>query len=295
MGSIAIDTQEKKPGWLKRNLPKGPSFERMRRVLASKELSTVCQEARCPNIWECFSRNTATFMILGDRCTRDCRFCGVRHGPLLMPDHKEPDRIASTVKKLGLSYVTVTSVTRDDLKDGGAEQFAKTVTAIKKVMPDTQVEILVPDFKGSTASLHIVMEAKPDVLAHNMETVPALYAKARPQADYYRSLALLSSAEKMDKHVIIKSGLMLGLGESDKELLQTLRDIIDTGCRILTIGQYLQPTKKHLKVKKFIEPALFDYWREKGLEMGFSAVASGPFVRSSYRASDLFGTLCSEH
>ena len=254
-------------------------------------LHTVCQEAKCPNMWECFSQETATFLIMGPRCTRDCRFCAVEHGPLGPPDPEEPVRVAEAAHNMGLRYVVVTSVTRDDLPDGGAHFFAETIREIRKRKPDTLVEVLIPDFQGDQAALRTVLEARPDVLNHNLETVPRLYPLVRPQADYRRSLECLRQAGQYDPAIPTKSGLMLGLGESSKEVEKTLQDLVEVGCRMLTLGQYLQPSREHLPVRQFVHPERFEIWRDTALGMGFSQVASGPFVRSSYHAQEHYEAL----
>jgi lipoic acid synthetase len=282
------ETRNPKPHWLKRKLPTGPEYESVRALLKKSGLYTVCQEAKCPNIWECFSRRTSTFLIMGPCCTRNCRFCAVAHGSPAYPDPGEPERVAEAARIMGLSYVVITSVTRDDLPDGGAGHFAKTIREIRKRMPETFAEVLVPDFKGDFNALQTVMKAHPDVLNHNLETVPRLYASARPGALYRRSLDLLKQAKQIDPAIPTKSGLMLGLGEASEEIEKTLQDLLDSGCSLLTLGQYLQPTRKHLPVERFIPPEEFDHWKETALEMGFSGVASGPFVRSSYHAKELF-------
>jgi lipoic acid synthetase len=281
-------TRNPKPRWLKRKLPSGPEYESVRALLKKSRLHTVCQEAKCPNIWECFSRGTSTFLIMGPSCTRNCRFCAVAHGSPAYPDPGEPERVAEAAQIMELSYVVITSVTRDDLPDGGAGHFAKTIREIRKRMPETFAEVLVPDFKGDFNALQTVMKAHPDVLNHNLETVPRLYASARPGALYRRSLDLLKQAKQIDPAIPTKSGLMLGLGEASEEIEKTLQDLLDSGCSLLTLGQYLQPTRKHLPVERFIPPEEFDHWKETALEMGFSGVASGPFVRSSYHAKELF-------
>lgn len=278
----------KKPPWLKRRIPAGGTYQGVRAILRRSKLHTVCQEAQCPNLGECFSRGTATFLILGDRCTRSCRFCAVEHGPSGPPDPDEPARVAEAVQSLDLQYVVITSVTRDDEADGGAGLFAETIRAIRRRMPGTRVEVLIPDFQGDWAALKRVVEARPDVLNHNIETVPRLYAAARPQAVYRRSLDLLEEVRKIDPAVPTKSGLMLGLGESGEELRETLRDLLDVGCRMLTLGQYLSPSKEHLPVERFLPPEEFAEWRQTALDSGFTEVASGPFVRSSYHARELF-------
>jgi lipoic acid synthetase len=282
------ETQPPKPAWLKKTLPKGSEYEKVRAVLGRGKLHSVCQEAKCPNIWECFSQETATFLILGDRCTRNCRFCAIAHGPLNPPDPEEPGRVGEAAKSMGLSYVVITSVTRDDLSDGGAGLFAETIREIRKKIPNALVEVLIPDFQGNTGALQTVLDAGPNVLNHNLETVPRLYPMARPEAVYRRSLDLLKNACAYAPDIPTKSGLMLGLGESPEEVDVTLKDLLETGCSILTLGQYLQPSKEHLPVERFIPPSEFDKWREQALEMGFSQVASGPFVRSSYHAKELY-------
>ncbi len=279
--------RRKKPAWLKRKLPVGPEYEGVRALIESGKLHTVCQEARCPNIWECFSHRTATFLILGSHCTRNCRFCAVESGHPEPVDPAEPVRVAEAAETMGLKYVVVTSVTRDDLADGGAEHFARTIREIRRRIPDAGVEVLIPDFRGDPAALEAVLEAEPTVCNHNVETVPRLYPTARPEADYRQSLALLERAAAIAPRTPTKSGLMLGLGETEAELAATLADIRAAGCSILTLGQYLQPSSAHLPVERYVPPEEFDAWRERGLEMGFSDVAAGPFVRSSYRAGEL--------
>jgi lipoyl synthase len=277
-----------KPPWLKRRFPSGPVYEQVRNLLKEVHLHTVCQEARCPNMWECFSHKTATFLILGDRCTRNCGFCAVAHGPAMGPDTEEPSRVAKAVEQMALQYVVITSVTRDDLPDGGAGVFAETIESIRDRMPETYVEVLIPDFKGDIDAIKKVVFARPQVFNHNIETVPGLYPTVRPQADYQRSLYVLETTKKFDPLIITKSGIMLGLGEEEQEVLNTFQDLLKVGCNFLTIGQYLQPTKGHLPVKRFVPPEEFQKLREKALEMGFDEVASGPFVRSSYHAKELY-------
>jgi len=256
-------------------------------MIQKGRLHTVCQEAKCPNIWECFSHKTATFLILGNRCTRNCRFCAVAHGPVAPPDLDEPMRVAEAVLRMNLKYVVVTSVTRDDLPDGGAGHFAETIRKIKQFIPDSQVEVLIPDFNGSAEALSTVLEAEPDVLNHNIETVARLYESVRPGAIYERSLALIQRVAVYGK-MPAKSGLMFGLGETDSEIRQTLEELYQAGCRFLTLGQYLQPSKNHLPVDRFIRPEDFSEWKKIAEEIGFERVASGPFVRSSYHAKDLY-------
>jgi lipoic acid synthetase len=278
----------RKPRWLKKPLPSGSDYENLRALISSSNVHTVCQEAKCPNIWECFSQKSATFLIMGDRCTRNCRFCAIAHGPAGPPDPGEPVRVAEAAQKMGLKYVVITSVTRDDLPDGGAELFAETVMQIHKRIPDARAEVLVPDFGGNWEALMTVVGAHPAVINHNLETVPRLYPLVRPQAVYGRSLELLKQSRLYDSTITLKSGLMLGLGETQAEIEKTLRDLLDAGSRILTLGQYLQPTKDQLQVDRFIHPEEFDNWRETALKMGFSGVTSGPLVRSSFHAKELY-------
>jgi lipoic acid synthetase len=277
-----------KPRWLKKRLPTGPEYEKVKQLIGKDRLHTVCQEAKCPNMWECFSQQTATFLIMGSRCTRNCGFCSVAQGPAGPPDPAEPERVAEAALQMGLSYVVITSVTRDDLADGGAVFFARTIEAVHRRIPSAKVEVLIPDFQGNAQALQTVLNAHPEILNHNIETVPRLYPIVRPQARYQRSLQLLSRVRTYDSGIPIKSGLMLGLGESFEEIRATLKDLIGAGCRILTVGQYLQPSKAHLPVKRFVSPAEFEDWKHTALEMGFSEVASGPFVRSSYHARELY-------
>ena len=277
-----------KPEWLRRRLPSGPDFEKLNRMIQKGRLHTVCQEAECPNICECFSNKTATFLILGNKCTRNCRFCAVAHGPTDPPDTEEPIRVAQAVLRMNLKYVVITSVTRDDLPDGGASHFAETIRRIKLTIPGSQVEVLVPDFKGSSKALSTVLDAVPDVLNHNIETVARLYKTVRPGAIYKRSMALIQRVAVSGKNIPPKSGLMLGLGETDPEIRETLQELHQAGCRFLTLGQYLQPSRNHLPVIRFICPEEFLMWQKIAEEIGFARVASGPFVRSSYHAKDLY-------
>ena len=286
--TIKQHSRKQKPPWLKRRLPTGPDFEQVKTLVNKGGLHTVCQEAKCPNIWECFSEHTATFMIMGSRCMRSCRFCAVDHGPIAQPDPEEPARVAKAARKMGLNYVVITSVTRDDLSDGGATFFAETIQEVRKQIPDVLVEVLIPDFQGNAEALKTVLKARPDVLNHNIETVPRLYSTVRPEANYNRSLEVLKQTRKYDPSIPTKSGLMLGLGELPAEISLTLEDLFKAGCRILTLGQYLQPTKQHLEVERFIPPEEFDNWRKTALEIGFSQAAGGPFVRSPYHAKELF-------
>ncbi|OQY58223.1 MAG: lipoyl synthase [Desulfobacteraceae bacterium 4572_88] len=283
-----------KPSWLKRRLPSGPAYGHVRALLEKGHLHTVCQEAQCPNIWECFSRHTATFLIMGPCCTRNCRFCAVGHGPSGPPDPDEPMRVAQAVEDMQLRYVVITSVTRDDLPDGGAGCFAKTLQEIRQRAPKVLTEVLIPDLQGDVAALEIIVKASPDVLNHNIETVRRLYPKVRPDAIYSRSLALLKQVRTIDPSLLTKSGLMLGLGESPDEIRQSIRDLLDAGCAILTLGQYLQPTREHLPVERFVPPEEFEEWRDIALKMGFSEVASGPFVRSSYHANAVYEAVAAQ-
>ena len=286
---MEFQTGPKKPPWLKRSLPTGPGYERVRQLLKKGELHTVCQEAKCPNMWECFSNGTATFLIMGSHCTRSCRFCNVTHASPTPLDPAEPRRVAEAVQLMELNYVVVTSVTRDDLPDGGAAHFAATIRAVREACPETRVEVLIPDFQGDFLALQTILTAGPDVLNHNIETVPRLYASVRPQADYQQSLELLRRVSA-DGRIPAKSGLMLGLGETEAELRQTLEDLLAADCRLLTLGQYLQPSAAHLPVARFVTPQEFKQWRRDALAMGFTQVASGPFVRSSYHARELYQT-----
>ncbi len=275
----------KKPEWLKVKADPQAVIE-MERLLSSLGLTTVCKNAACPNIGECFGRHTATFMIMGANCTRNCRYCKVEKGLPTPLDADEPANVAKAAKALGLTHTVVTSVTRDDLPDGGAEHFAKTILALKNALPDATVEVLIPDFKGEKSALKTVLDAKPDILNHNVETVPSLYSRVRPMAVYTRSLLLLGRAKEFDPTVHTKSGLMVGLGETEDEVLEVMDDLRDVGCDLLTIGQYLQPSPKHLEVAEYIPPEQFEAYKSAGLAMGFRYVASGPFVRSSYHAAE---------
>ncbi len=277
-----------KPKWLRRSLPTGPEYEKIRQLLKSHDLTTVCQEAKCPNQFECYGKGTATFMILGERCTRNCRFCAVGHQPQSLPDPEEPERVAEAVVLLDLRYAVVTSVTRDDLADGGASLFAETIRAIRRRSPKTLVEVLIPDLQGDRPALQTLLDAAPDVLNHNIETVAPLYRQVRPQAEYRRSLELLRRAKEMYPRIPTKSGIMLGFGETHAELLQTWQDLLAAGVDILTMGQYLQPSAEHLPVQRFVPPEEFAELETEALALGFAGVASGPFVRSSYQAEKLY-------
>ena len=273
------------PKWLVLPATDRKAVNCMEKQLADLQLATVCQSAQCPNLGECFARGTATFMIMGTRCTRQCRFCAVDKGSPAPLDAGEPRRIAMAVHRMGVKHAVVTSVTRDDLPDGGAGHFAKTIHHIHKQCPGVSVEVLVPDFGGAVSAFDAVCEAAPQVFNHNIETVPRLYARVRPRADYRRSLGILSYAAS--RGVITKSGLMLGLGETANEIRAVMRDLKKAGCMRLTIGQYLAPSKDHAPVARYVPPEEFEMWAETGRDMGFRSVASGPLVRSSYRAGEM--------
>jgi lipoic acid synthetase len=288
MSDASKRTVHRKPPWLRKRLPSGPAYEEVKGLIRGAHLHTVCEEAHCPNIWECFSHRTATFLILGEVCTRNCRFCAVAHGRPAPPDPAEPSRMAEAAEEMGLRHVVVTSVTRDDLPDGGAGAFADTVRAVRERLPNATVEILIPDLQGRAEDLGTVIEARPDVLNHNLETVERLYATVRPEAGYGRSLELLARARERAPGLSTKSGLMLGLGERPEEVRAALDHLLEAGCRMLTLGQYLQPSRAHLPVERFVPPEEFEAWRALALALGFEQVASGPFVRSSYRAGELY-------
>ncbi|PDO11489.1 MAG: lipoyl synthase [Candidatus Reconcilbacillus cellulovorans] len=282
-------TAERKPDWLKISLPTGRDYENirdLRRMMRAGELHTVCEEAKCPNLHECWANRTATFMILGDFCTRACRFCAVKTGRPTGPDPDEPERVAEAAEQMGLRHCVITSVARDDLPDGGAAAFAATVRAVRRRLPLCGIEVLVPDFNGSEAALAVVLEAKPDVLNHNLETVERLTPRVRSRATYRRSLELLARAKRIAPGIRTKSGLMVGLGEEWDEILQAMDDLREAGCDMLTIGQYLRPTPAHLPVVRFYAPEEFARLKEEGLRRGFRHVESGPLVRSSYHAGE---------
>ncbi|SHE83997.1 lipoic acid synthetase [Thermoanaerobacter uzonensis DSM 18761] len=273
-----------KPEWLKVRLL-NEDLNRMEAFLKSMSLNTVCQSANCPNMGECFARKTATFMIMGNICTRNCRFCAVEKGHPQPLDEDEPRRIAEAAQKLGLKHVVVTCVTRDDLPDGGASHFAKTIYELKK-FPGVTVEVLVSDFMGKEESIAQVVEAKPDIINHNVETVPRLYPMVRPKADYLRSLNLLKKSKELNPYIITKSGIMVGLGETEEEVIQVMKDLRSVDCDMMTIGQYLRPSAKHIEVAEYVTPQQFKRYEEIGYELGFKYVASGPLVRSSYHADE---------
>ncbi len=281
---VTIDSQPERPKWLRAPAPVGENYRELKELVTRLDLHTVCESAACPNVGECWNRRTATFMILGNVCTRRCGFCAVQKGAPLTVDYDEPRRVAEACATLGLKYAVITSVNRDDRKDGGAELFALTIEAIRKMIPDCRIEVLVPDFQGSHAAMEIVMNAQPDVLNHNTETVPRLYRQVRLGARYNRSLEMLQYAKKLRPQIPTKSGLMLGLGETQPEVLQVMRDLHEHHVDILTLGQYLRPSPKHLPILRYLPQSEFDEYRRAGLEMGFAHVEAGPLVRSSYHA-----------
>lgn len=272
----------KRPDWLKVKLPTGDNYADVKNLMRRQKLNTVCEEAKCPNIAECWNHRSATFMILGDTCTRSCGFCNVKLGIPNELDLDEPYRVVESVIELDLRHVVITSVNRDELKDGGATIFKECVRLIRERKPDCTVEILIPDFKGDEHSFEIIMQSPPDILNHNLETVPRLYHAVRPQAKYQRSLELIRWFK--NKGLKTKSGIMVGIGEKPEEVLELMKDLVAHGCDILTIGQYLQPTKQHLPVDRFVTPEEFLMYKEEGLKMGFKIVESAPLVRSSYHA-----------
>ena len=274
-----------KPDWIRVRLGNGPRFQEIKRILREQRLHTVCEEASCPNIGECFGKGTATFMILGDLCTRRCPFCDVAHGRPLPPDAEEPANLADTIAALRLKYVVITSVDRDDLRDGGAGHFAECIRAVRSRSPATRIEVLVPDFRGRLEpALAALSAAPPDVMNHNLETVPRLYRQARPGADYAHSLKLLQEFKRRFPAIPTKSGLMVGLGETDEEIVAVMHDLLAHDVSMLTVGQYLQPSAHHLPVTRYVEPAAFDEFARKAAELGFAHAACGPLVRSSYHA-----------
>lgn len=280
-------SQSRLPPWMRRRVRENEQVIALKKILREKHLHTVCQSAGCPNISECFQKPTATFMILGSVCTRNCRFCGVSKGVPQPVDAEEPRRVGEAVKALGLKHVVITSVTRDDLEDGGAEQFARTVEQIRRFLPSASVEALIPDFGGDGESLKIVLDSGLDILNHNVETVPRLYRKIRPEADFERSLELLNRAKCISPDVITKSGLMVGLGETSQEVIGVFRRLVEVGCDALTIGQYLSPNWHSYPVQEYIEPERFDEYREAAQNVGIRWVHAGPYVRSSYNAEAL--------
>jgi lipoic acid synthetase len=279
----------RKPVWLRVRAPAGENYTKVKQSLRSLNLHTVCEEARCPNISECWGTGTATIMIMGDICSRGCRFCAINSGKPVLLDAGEPERVAKAIKEWGLRYVVITSVCRDDLEDGGAEHIAKTIKAIKLLCPTTIVESLIPDFRGDESSIKEIIKSEPKVISHNIETVQRLTPKVRDgRTSYEQSLLVLKKIKDINSMIYTKSSIMLGLGEAEDEVIQTIKDLKSVGVSILTIGQYLQPTPKHLPVIEFITPEKFNWFREIAEQIGFVYVASGPLIRSSYRAGEVF-------
>ena len=274
----------RRPPWIRVKAPSGETYEQVHDLMRSKTLHTVCEEAQCPNIGECWGSGTATFLMMGDTCTRSCGFCDIKTGRPSPLDWAEPNRVAESVRAMNLRHVVITSVNRDERADGGAPIFAMVIKRIRQLQPGCSIEVLIPDFKGNEAALKIVMDAQPEILNHNVETVPRLFKKVQPQDRYEWALATLGNAKKMDPLVLTKSGIMVGLGETFDEVVAVMRDLAGLGVDILTIGQYLQPSKQHLPVERFYLPEEFDRFQEIGKELGFKWVESGPLVRSSYRA-----------
>jgi lipoyl synthase len=274
----------RRPPWIKVRAPSGENYERVYGLMRDQSLNTVCEEAQCPNIGECWGRGTATFLMMGDTCTRSCGFCDIKTGRPSPLDWNEPNRIAESVRALNLRHVVITSVNRDERKDGGAPIFAMVIKRIRQLQPGCSIEVLIPDFKGNEVALKMVMDAQPEILNHNVETVPRLFRKVQPQDHYEWAMATLTNAKKMDPLVLTKSGIMVGLGETFEEVVEVMRDLVNCGVDILTIGQYLQPSKSHLAVEWFYTPGEFEEFKRIGLELGFKWVESGPLVRSSYKA-----------
>jgi lipoic acid synthetase len=283
---VSITQKTQRPDWLRAPAPVGDNYRQLKSLIERLDLHTVCESAACPNVGECWNHGTATFMILGNVCTRRCGFCAVRKGAPLEVDYDEPRRVAEAVAAMGLRFAVITSVNRDDRKDGGAELFALTIRAIRERVPGCGIEVLVPDFQGSHAAMETVMEAAPDVLNHNTETVPRLYRQVRLGARYERSLDMLAYAKRIAPRTPAKSGLMLGLGETAAEVLSVMRDLRAHGVDILTLGQYLRPSPQHLPIVRYVPPAEFDEFRRAGDAMGFAHVEAGPLVRSSYHAAE---------
>ena len=291
--SIGLENErpKRKPSWLRVKLPAGKEYHRVRHLMRQHGLNTVCEEAMCPNIGECWSRGTATFLLMGDICTRSCGFCHIKTGRPQTLDENEPVRVAESVQTLHLSHCVLTSVNRDELPNGGAHIFANTIREIRKRVPACTIEVLIPDFKGNRAALKEVMDARPEILNHNTETVPRLYRTVRPQANYQQTLEVLSGAKALDSGAITKTGIMVGLGETKEEILEVMTDLRQYDVDILTIGQYLRPTPLHLPVYRYVHPDEFQTFKEVGQAMGFRWVESGPLVRSSYHAGNQAETL----
>jgi lipoic acid synthetase len=277
-----------KPEWLRKRLPTGIITQEIEDDLMKGSLHTICQEGCCPNQGECFSRGVATFLIMGNVCTRNCRFCAVTTGIPTPLDNDEPARLAGEIKKMGLRFVVITSVTRDDVPDGGADHFVRVIQAVRHTCPGVGIEVLIPDFQGSTSSLEAVMKAQPEVLNHNVETVPRLFRHVRPMGNYEQSVALLKMAKAMDPSMITKSGLMVGLGETGEDIANVMDDLRDAGCDILTMGQYLRPSNNHYPVYEYVNHDIYASYKKLAYEKGFKHVAAGPFVRSSYRAQESY-------
>jgi len=291
--SITVESElpKRKPEWIKVRLPAGEGYGRVKKLMRSHGLNTVCEEAMCPNIGECWSKGTATFLLMGDTCTRSCGFCHIKTGRPPTLDEDEPRRVAESVEVLNLSHCVLTSVNRDELPNGGAHIFANTITEIRKRVPNCTIEVLIPDFKGNRPALKEVMDAQPEILNHNTETVPRLYRTVRPQANYQQTLRVLSGAKELDPEAVTKTGIMVGLGETKEEIIQIMRDWREHNVDIVTIGQYLRPTKLHLPIYRYVHPDEFAEYKEIGREMGFKWVESGPLVRSSYHAGNQAETL----
>ncbi len=283
--------RKKKPDWLKVKFRRGEELKEIENILDEFSLNTVCEEATCPNRNECFNRKTATFMIMGNKCTRNCRFCDVIHGQPQPLEEEEPDRIAQAVKVLDLKHVVVTSVTRDDLVDGGSAHFARVINRTRDINSEVTIEVLIPDFGGDSEALEVVINARPEIINHNVETIPGLYAEVRPDANYNQSLTLLKRAGDSDRNILTKSGIMLGLGEKENEIIRVLKDLREVECDLLTIGQYLSPSKDHYPVVEYVHPDIFRKYKDIGMEMGFKYIASGPLVRSSYHAGEAYNSV----
>jgi lipoic acid synthetase len=283
-GVEAAPRLQRRPEWLKVRAPTGETYDNLKRLMRVKTLHTVCEEALCPNIGECWGRGTATFLMMGDVCTRSCGFCDIKTGRPAPLDWDEPRRVAEAIRAMNLNHAVITSVNRDERKDGGAPIFARVIQAVRELKPGCTIEVLIPDFKGSRDALKTVVDAQPDILNHNVETVPRLFKKVQPQDRYAWAMATLGNAKQIDPRQITKSGVMLGLGETDEEVYDVMRDLVALKVDILTIGQYLQPSKKHLPVERFVPPEQFAEFKRVGLELGFRWVESGPLVRSSYNA-----------
>ena len=286
---------KRRPSWIKVRAPSGETYETVRELMRNKQLNTVCEEAMCPNIGECWGHGTATFLMLGDTCTRSCGFCDIKTGRPGPIDWQEPNRVAEAVRAMNLHHVVITSVNRDERKDGGAPIFAMVIRRIRELQPGCSIEVLIPDFKGSEEALQIVMDAQPEILNHNVETVPRLFRKVQPQDHYEWAMTTLRNAKRMDPLVLTKSGIMVGLGETFDEVVEVMRDLAELKVDILTIGQYLQPSRKHLPIERYYTPEEFEAFKRIGLELGFKWVESGPLVRSSYRAAEQVRELSKLH